>query len=599
MKRPLYLLIPALILLFSCNCEEKRQTEAQAFLDEYTTEFQQLYTASSEAEWKSNTYIVDGDTATTNATNRANEALARFTGSADVISKTRNHLKWAEFLTPLQNKQLNRILYSAANNPATVEELVSKRIAAETRQTEMLYGFNFQIDGKDVSTNDIDEILRTEKKVGDRLKAWEASKEVGKSLKTGLTNLRNLRNETVQALGYPDYYNYQVSDYGMTVAEMREMMDNNIREIWPLYRELHTWARYELAKQYNEPVPEMLPAHWLPNRWGQDWQSLVEVEGINLDDTLKAKGSEWLIKQAERFYVSVGFEPLPEIFWEKSSLYPAPAGAEWKKNNHASAWHVDLDRNVRCLQSLVPNSDWYETTHHELGHIYYFLEYSNDSVPVLLREGANRAYHEAMGSLLGLAAMQKPFMEGLNLIPKGVQTDETQILLKEALNYVVFIPFSSGVMAGFEHDLYVENLPEEQFNERWWEYKKKYQGIVPPTNRGSEYCDAASKTHINNDAAQYYDYAISYILLFQLHDHIATKILKQDPRATNYYGNKEVGNFLKSVMRPGATGDWRELLKKATGEDLSARAMLQYFEPLMAYLKDQNQGRVHTLPETI
>ena len=61
-------------------------------------------------------------------------------------------------------------------------------------------------------------------------------------------------------------------------------------------------------------------------------------------------------------------------------------------------------------------AEWYETTHHELGHIYYYMTYTNPDVPVLLRAGANRAYHEAIGSLMGLAAMQKPFLAELNLI---------------------------------------------------------------------------------------------------------------------------------------------------------------------------------------
>jgi peptidyl-dipeptidase A len=201
--------------------------------------------------------------------------------------------------------------------------------------------------------------------------------------------------------------------------------------------------------------------------------------------------------------------------------------------------------------------------------------------------------------MLGLAAMQKPFMAGLGLVDQNVPTDEMQTLLKEALNYIVFIPFSAGVMTHFEHDLYANNLSENELNTRWWQYAKQYQGMVPPSVRSEEYTDAASKTHINNDAAQYYDYAISYALLFQLHNHIAKNILKQDPRATNYYGNKEVGKFLSDLLSPGATRDWRELLKETTGEDLSAKAMLTYFEPLMAYLKEVNQGRTHTLPESI
>ncbi|MCB0506555.1 MAG: M2 family metallopeptidase, partial [Cyclobacteriaceae bacterium] len=346
-------------------------------------------------------------------------------------------------------------------------------------------------------------------------------------------------------------------------------------------------------------VPELLPAHWLPNRWGQDWTGMMHVEGLDIDPILEEKGDKWLVEQAERFYVSLGFEKLPQVFWDKSSLYPLPQDANYKKNNHASAWHMDLENDVRSLMSVIPNSEWYETTHHELGHIYYYISYTNPDVPVLLRGGANRGFHEAVGSMMGLAAMQKPFLANLELIDKNAKTDEMKTLLHEALNYVVFIPFSAGVMTHYEHDLYVEDLPENELNKRWWDYVKKYQGIVPPSERGEEYTDAASKTHINNDAAQYYDYALSYALLFQLHNHIAENILHEDPRATNYYGNKEVGDFLKKILSPGATVDWRELLKETTNDELSAKAMLNYFQPLVDYLKEQNKGREYTLPETI
>jgi peptidyl-dipeptidase A len=154
-------------------------------------------------------------------------------------------------------------------------------------------------------------------------------------------------------------------------------------------------------------------------------------------------------------------------------------------------------------------------------------------------------------------------------------------------------------MTHFEHDFYAKNLPADSMNSRWWEYKKRYQGIVPPYERGEDFCDASSKTHINNDPAQYYDYAISYVLLFQLHDHIARKILKQNPHASNYYGSTATGDFLKSLMHPGATKDWKELMQETLGSGLSAKPMLQYFEPLMDYLKEINKGRKYTLPEEL
>ena len=587
--------------VYSCKSEKKRGVadEASAFLESYNKKYRELATASAEAEWVLNTHIVEGDTVARHEAEVANKAFADYTGSEEVIKQARSFLEHRDELSDLQVRQLEKILYLAGANPATAGDVISDLIAANALQTELLYGYRFILNGEEVSTNDLDEILRSSDDPKARIEAWECSKSVGKELKENLVNLRNLRNQSVQALDYRDYFSYQVSDYGMTADEMMALNEKLIREVWPLYRELHTWARYELASRYHEPVPDYLPAHWLPNRWGQDWLGLAPESGMSIDEKLKSKGAEWIVRQGEAFYKSLGYESLPASFYEKSSLYPLPEDANYKKNNHASAWHIDLDRDVRSLMSVVPNTDWWETVLHELGHIYYYLQYSNPRVPIVLREGANRAFHEAMGSLIGLASLQKPFLQQMKLLPEDLETDSMQTMLKEALNYIVFIPWSSGVMTHFEHDFYAKNLPADSMNARWWEYKKRYQGIVPPYERGEDFCDASSKTHINNDPAQYYDYAISYVLLFQLHDHIARKILKQNPHASNYYGSTATGDFLKSLMHPGATKDWKELMQETLGSGLSAKPMLQYFEPLMDYLKEINKGRKYTLPEEL
>ena len=571
--------------------------EVDSFLRFYTQGYLGLQQKSAEADWALNTVIVEGDDSNSKAYEKAEGDLARYTGSVEMIRKARGYLEQEAALGDLQVRQLKAVLYAAARSPQTEPELVKARIKADAAQTEALFGFDFKIDGKSVTTNEIDRILEEEDDEALRLAAWNSSKEVGQGLKKGLANLVSLRNRTVQALGYKDFFQYQVSDYGMTVPEMMGQMRRFARELRPLYRELHTWARYRLAKQFNKEVPDLLPAHWLPNRWGQGWGAMVKVEGFDLDGKLAGLKPVKLVQAAEDFYVSLGFDPLPESFYKRSSLFPLPPGSLHKKNNHASAWHMDLEKDVRCLMSVEPNARWWETTHHELGHIYYYIDYTSPQVPPLLREGANRGFHEAIGSLLGLASMQKAFLQGRGLVAADAKVDELQVLLKEALEFVVFIPFSTGTMTHFEHDLYAADLPISSYNERWWKYVEEFQGIRAPQKRGEEFCDAASKTHINNDAAQYYDYAISYILLHQFHRHIARKILGQDPRNTNYYGNKKAGEFLRGILKLGATRDWRVVLQETIGSDISARAMLDYFEPLLEYLRKENEGRRHTLGE--
>jgi peptidyl-dipeptidase A len=241
--------------------------------------------------------------------------------------------------------------------------------------------------------------------------------------------------------------------------------------------------------------------------------------------------------------------------------------------------------------SVEPNHRWFETSHHELGHIYYYLAYTRPEVPLLLREGANRAFHEAVGDLIGIAAGQVPYLKQVGILPADREVNQIDWLLNEALDAVVFLPFAAGTMTFWEHDLYEKNLPPGEFNRRWWEYVARFQGVAPPEPRGEEFCDAATKTHISDDPAQYYDYAMAFVIKYQLHDYIARNILKQDPRRCNYYGNKEVGKFLWDLLRLGATRDWRQVMREKTGEQLSTRAMRQYFQPLEAHLEKENAGR--------
>jgi len=570
---------------------------AQAWIDAHNARMAPLYLEANEAEWAANTRIVEGDSTNSERVVSAWEAVSEHSGSVETIETTRDLLSHRDALDPLVVKQLEAILRGAAYAPMTRPDLVSRKIAAEAAHNEVLYGFEFTLHGDPITPNEIDRLLKESTDEAERQAVWEASKEVGPELKEGLTELRDMRNETVQELGYEDYFAFQVADYGLSSEEMIAMMDRLNVEVRPLYQELHTWARYELAERYEaEEVPDQLPAHWLPNRWGQSWKPIVQVEGRDLDAAFADKDPEWIVTESEALYVSMGFDPLPATFYERSSLYPPPEGAEYKKNSHASAWHVDMNQDVRCLMSVEADAGWYGTSMHELGHIYYFLEYSNPEVPVLLREGANRAFHEAVGSMIGLASQQQPFLEGRGLIAEGAEPDPLQLLLAEALDWIVFIPFAAGTMSNFERDLYAGLSPEE-FNARWWAHAERYQGIVPPTPRGEEWADALTKTHINDDPAQYYDYALSNILLFQLHTHIATEILRVDPRSTNYWGSVATGDFLKGILRPGATRDWQGLLVETTGSELTASPMLEYFAPLMDWLKAENEGRTHTLQE--
>jgi peptidyl-dipeptidase A len=580
----LTLLVGALLRAADTNPTQER---ADRFLALVNASYQALYYVEAQAQWDALTDVSPVHDAASEA---ASKARAAFTGNPAIIDETKTLLLHRNELNDLTVRELERVLLNAAEGPMTNPDLTRARIAAETAQASTLNGFEFKLHGKPITVNQIDDLLQSSTDLNERLAVWEASKESGRALRPGLIKLRDLRNGVAREMGYHDYFALAVAKYGMTTDEMLKLNDEFMRVLRPLYLQLHTWAKYKLAEKYHQPVPKRIPAHWINNRWAQEWGGLVE--GADLTPYFKNRSPEWIAHSAERFYTGLGFPKLPESFWRKSDLYPVPAGDPRKKNTHASAWHLDLDHDLRSLQSIESTPWWFTTAHHEFGHIYYFMNYTRPEVPPLLRDGANPAFHEGFGELTALAAGMVPYLKSLGVLPEDYQASQTDFLLSNALAPgVPFIFWSSGVMTHWEADIYAHGLPASEWNKRWWRYVRDFQGVEPPEERGDEFCDAATKTHINDTPAYYYSYAIAQVFKYQLNDYIAKHILHQPPQSCNYADNPAVGEFFRKIMEKGATEDWRKVLKDATGEDLSTRAMVEYYAPLLKWLEAQNKGR--------
>lgn len=591
---------PCLLLHLSCAAaalwlgvaRADVKSDARQFLETYNATYQRLYTVVNEAQWLALTDVTDEHTGQRIG---VDQAYSAYLGSPRIIEQARALLKQRRKLDALTVRQLERVLLLAAGAPGTIPEVVKDRVTAEARQGATLDGFQFKwtppgaTKEEPLTANKIDDLLLSSTNLAERAAVWKAAKESGVALKPGLLKLRELRNRVAQEMGHSSYFGLRTAFSDMTVAEMKALTDQLVADTKPLYEQLHCWAKHKLAARYGQPVPKMIPAHWIGNRWSQEWPGLVD--SIDLDPLFKEKSPEWIVQRAVNYGESIGLPKVPASFWTKSDLYELPADSKRKKNTHASAWQLDLENDVRSLMNVKSDATWFNTSHHEMGHIFYDLAYSRPGVPYVLRDGANPAMHEAMAEALATAPAQVPYLRQLGLVKPDQKFDEIQWLLNDALDKVVFIPWSAGVMAAWERDFYEGNLPADQLNKRWWEHVAHYQGVVPPEPRGEVFCDAATKTHINDDPAEYYKYSIAFAIKYQLHLHIAKKILRQDPRNCDAAGRKEVGAFLYSIMKQGATKDWRKVIKEATGEEFSGRPMLEYFEPLMKYLKEQNKGR--------
>src|SRR5690606_14582 len=135
-------------------------------------------------------------------------------------------------------------------------------------------------------------------------------------------------------------------------------------------------------------------------------------------------------------------------------------------------------------------------------------------------------------------------------------------------------------------------IPPERYNGEWWALRRQYQGIVPPVARDEQDFDPGAKYHIPGNTP-YTRYFLSYILQFQFHKALCDAAGFKGPlHECSVFGNEEAGRRLREMLSLGASQPWPDTLEKLTGtREMDATAIIDYFQPLMTWLKEQNQSR--------
>jgi peptidyl-dipeptidase A len=413
--------------------------------------------------------------------------------------------------------------------------------------------------------------------------------------------LVGLANEGARELGYADAGALWRSNYDMTPDEFTALTERLWQEVKPLYRQLHCYTRARLNEKYGDAVqPETGPirADLLGNMWAQEWGNIYDIVappgagdlGFDTTDLLKAKGYDPLkmVRTAEGFFSSLGFAPLPPSFWERSQ-FTKPADREVVC--HASAWDIDNQDDLRVKTCLKVNADDFVTIHHELGHNYYQRAYKGQSP--LFQDGANDGFHEAIGDTVALSITPE-YLVQIGLLDRsqvpGADKD-IGLLLRQAMDKVAFLPF--GLMIDrWRWQVFSGKIPPQDYEKAWNAMRLEYQGVTPPVARPDDAFDPGAKYHIPA-VVPYTRYFLARILQFQFYEAACRQAGWKGPlHRCSFYGNKAVGERLKTMLAMGASRPWPEALEAFTGSRaISGKPMLRYFAPLTRWLEQQNRGR--------
>ena len=570
--------------------------DAEAFIARAEKDLFDFSVEGGRVAWINSTYITD-DT----------DALAAKYGEIGTEKAVQYALDAAKYqnvagLSPETKRKLD-ILRGGLVLPAPTTEGAAKELSEIATRLNSAYGKGKgTLNGKEINGSDIEAemgVNRNPEQLKEMWVSWHDN--VGAPMKQDYVRLAEIGNQGAKELGFADLGAMWRSGYDMPADDFAKLTDKLWLEVKPLYDELHTYVRGQLNKKYGDAVQAKtgpIRADLLGNMWAQEWGDIYDIVapagsgdiGYDIGELLTAKKVDemGMVKTGEGFFSSLGFEPLPATFWSRSQFLK-PRDREVVC--HASAWDIDNVDDLRIKMCIKINTNDFVTVHHELGHNYYQRAYNKQSY--LHLNGANDGFHEAIGDAIALSITPDYLVQIGLLDPAKVPSADKDngLLLRQAMDKVAFLPFSV-IVDKWRWGVFAGDIKPAEYNTAWTALRTQYQGIVPPVARPANAFDAGGKYHVPGNTP-YTRYFLARILQFQFYKAACDISGWKGPlHRCSFYGNKEVGTRLNAMLEMGASKPWPDALEAFTGNrEMSGKAMIEYFAPLMKWLKAQNEGQ--------
>jgi peptidyl-dipeptidase A len=572
--------------------------EAREFIGRVETFGRDFGEYSARIAWVNATYInYDTDWLETRASAEATEMGVRFANEAK---------RFNDVDLPGEMRRKIELIKLDLNLPAPQRPGAAKELSEiNTRMSSTYATGKIELDGQETSRVDLEELMGTIRDPEELQEIWVKWREIpvaegddGTTMKEDYAAMVGLANEGARELGYPDVGSMWRARYDLEPEAFAAETDRLWGQVRPLYDELHCHVRARLNEQYGDevvPLDQPIRADLLGNMWGQSWGNIYDLvapgeadPGYDVTALLKDSGYDALqmVETGEGFFSSLGFDPLPETFWERSQI-TKPVDREVAC--HASAWNLDGEDDIRIKMCTKVNSDDFQTVHHELGHNYYQRAYK-DLSPIFWG-GANGGFHEAIGDMVALS-ITPDYLQKIGLLEEVPDASkDIGLLMSQALEKIAFLPFGL-LMDKWRWQVFSGELTPATYNDGWWTLRREYQGVQPPIERSSDYFDPGGKYHIPNNVS-YTRYFIAHILQFQFHKAACEMAGWEGPlHRCSIYGSEEVGELFHAMLEMGQSRPWPEALEAFTGSrEMDGSAVVEYFAPVMDWLQAQNEDR--------
>lgn len=568
--------------------------EARAFTDAAEKKLLDLWIKSSRASWVQQTFITD-DTQKVSAD--ADLAVKSATSQLAAEARRFDGLKLPEDVA----RKL-KLLRLSVDIPAPKDPTEAMELARINASLQADYGKGKWCPDSDPAKchnlDDLEKIMAKSRNPEELKRAWIGWHSIAPPMRERYSRMVVLGNKGATELGFADMGALWRSNYDMPPEKFAAEVERLWQQVRPLYESLHAYVRTRLREKYGPGIVSadgLIPAHLLGNMWSQGWTNIYPLvappqsdPGYDLTEILKSRNLDaaGMVKFGERFFISLGFDPLPETFW-KRSMFTRPRDRDVVC--HASAWSLDFRDDLRVKMCIQIQEEDFTTVHHELGHNFYQRAYNQ--LPPLFQNGANDGFHEAVGDTIALSITPEYLREVGLLENAPSNTGDLGFLMNHALDKVAFLPFGL-LIDQWRWKVFSGEVKPADYNKAWWELRKKYQGIAPPVERSEADFDAAAKYHVASNVP-YNRYFLAAVYQYQFHRALCKAAGYTGPlHRCSLYNNKAAGARLKTMLEMGQSKPWPDALEAiGAGRELDASAILEYYAPLKKWLDEQNAGR--------
>lgn len=563
---------------------------AEAFAADANSALLENSIGLAKAQWIQSTYITE------DSEQLAAKAYDAYLGEAMEYARGTTRFQGLDLPVDVA-RQLN-ILKTGNVLPAPSSPAERSELTQITSSMESTYGKGKYCPGENdeecQALGELSKTMAASRDPKELLEAWTGWRTISPPMRASYERFAELGNKGAQELGFDDLGTLWRSNYDMPPDEFRAELDRLWDQVRPLYEPLHCLVRSKLNETYGDAVAPSsgpIPAHLLGNMWAQTWANVYPLvapvdadPGFDVTELLKRKGLDELemVRYGERFFTSLGFEPLPQTFWDRS-LFTKPADRDVVC--HASAWDIDAEEDIRIKMCIERTGEDFSTIHHELGHNFYQRAYSKQ--PFLYRDSANDGFHEGVGDTISLS-VTPDYLVKVGLLDEAPDASaDLGVLLRMALDKVAFLPF--GLLVDqWRWGVFSGEIPADEYNSAWWQLREKYQGVAAPVERTEADFDPGAKYHVPANTP-YTRYFLAHILQFQFHRSLCEAAGVEGPlHRCSIYDNEEAGKRLIDMLEMGASKPWPEALEAVTGQsEMDATAIVDYFAPLQSWLEEQ------------